>query len=184
LHIVPGPTKHTLALVSAPPLSVHVLEPLNFFDSHSDGLTLRDRIHEYVSDEESYIKQFVRTPDGTGLAVVRETVIEACTVSGHGTILQRAGRWTAADYVVVLDGGKSTWNEAACQKLNVTLQGGPLRLFRLSLAFSHYMPRQNSYSLSLLYHPCFRSLLEALHHMNAYMLSLPVRYPPYVICML
>lgn len=107
LHIVPGPTKHTLALVSAPPLSVHVLEPLNFFDSHSDGLTLRDRIHEYVSDEESYIKQFVRTPDGTGLAVVRETVIEACTVSGHGTILQRAGRWTAADYVVVLDGGRS-----------------------------------------------------------------------------
>jgi hypothetical protein len=114
---------------------VHVLEPLNFFDSRSDGLTLRDRIHEYVSDEESYIKQFVRTPDGTGLAVVRETVVEACTVYGHGTVLQRAGRWTAADYVVVLDGGKSTWNEAACQNLNVTLQGGPLQLFRLPLAF-------------------------------------------------
>jgi hypothetical protein len=135
LHIVPGPTKHSLALVSAPPLSVYVLEPLSFFDSRSDGLTLRDHIHEVVSDEESYIKQFVRTPDGTGLAVVRETVVEACTVRGHGTVLQRAGRWTAADYVVVLDGGKSTWNEAACQNLNVTLQGGPLQLFRLPLAF-------------------------------------------------
>jgi len=29
-------------------------------------------------------------------------------VSGHGTVLQRAGRSTAADHVVVLDGGKST----------------------------------------------------------------------------
>lgn len=135
LRIVPGPTKHSLALVSAPPLSVYVLEPLSFFDSRSDGLTLRDHIHEFVSDEESYIKQFVRTPDGTGLAVVRETVVEACTVRGHGTVLQRAGRWTAADYVVVLDGGKSTWNEAACHNLNVTLQGGPLQLFRLPLAF-------------------------------------------------
>jgi len=89
---------------------VHVLEPLNFFDSRSDGLTLRDRIHEYVSEEESYIKQFVRTPDGAGLAVARESVVEACIVRGHGTVLQRAGRWTAADYVVVLDGGESTWN--------------------------------------------------------------------------
>ena len=134
LHIIPGPTKHTLALVSAPPLSVHVLEPLNFFDSRSDGLTLRDRIRESVS-EESYIKRFVRTPDGTGLAVVRETLVEACTVCGHGTVLQRAGQWTATDYVVVLDGGKSAWNEAARQNLNVTLQGGPLQLFRLPLAF-------------------------------------------------
>lgn len=116
LHIVPGPTKHTLALISAPPLSVHVLEPLNFFDSRSDGLTLRDRIHEYVSDEDSHIKQFVRTPDGTGLAVVREQGGEAWLVRGLGTVLQRASRWTAADYVVVLDGGKSTWNEATSPK--------------------------------------------------------------------
>jgi hypothetical protein len=135
LHIVPGPTKYSLALVSAPPLSVYVLEPLNFFDSRSDGLTLQDHIDEYVSDEESYIKQLVRTPDGTGLAVVRERVVEACTVRGHGTVLQRAGRWTAADYVVVLNGGKSTWNEAACQNLNVTFQGDPLQLFRLPLVF-------------------------------------------------
>lgn len=114
---------------------MHVLEPLNFFDSHSDGLTLRDRIREYVSDEDSYIKQFVRTLDGTGLAVVREAVVEAYTVCGHGTVLQPVGRWTAADYVVVLDGGKFTRNEAACQNLNVTLQGGLLQLFRLPLAF-------------------------------------------------
>jgi hypothetical protein len=106
LHIVPGPTKHTLALVSTAPLSVHMLEPLNFFDSRSDGLTLLGRVHDYMTDGEARIKQFVRTPDGTGLAVVRETGGDAWIVRDHGTSLQRAGRWTTADNVVVLNGGK------------------------------------------------------------------------------
>ena len=85
---------------------MHVLEPLNFFDSRSGGLTLQGRVHDYMSDEDSYIKRFVRTPDGTGLAVVRETGGEAWIVRDLGTVLERAGRWRAADYVVVLNGGK------------------------------------------------------------------------------
>jgi hypothetical protein len=106
LHIVPGPTKYTLALVSTAPLSVHVLEPLKLFDSCCEGPTLCGRILDDVSDEDLHIKRFVRTPDGTGLAVVRETGGEAWIVRDVGTVLQRAGRWTAADYVVVLNGGK------------------------------------------------------------------------------
>ncbi|KAI0305003.1 RAVE protein 1 C terminal-domain-containing protein [Russula brevipes] len=112
LRVVPGPTKRTLAVVSAPPLSMHILEPLRFFDSCPDGLTLRGRIRDHVSDEDSCIKRFVRTPDGTGLAVVRETGGEAWVVRDFGTTLQRAGRWTTADHVVVLNGGKSTWDDA------------------------------------------------------------------------
>jgi hypothetical protein len=108
LHVVPGPTKYTLALVSTDPLSVHVLEPLDLFDSCSDGLTLRGHVLDYVPDENSHIKRFVRTPDGTGLAVVRETGGEAWIVRDRGTVLQRAGRWTTADHVVVLNGGKFT----------------------------------------------------------------------------
>ncbi|KAH9969083.1 WD repeat-containing protein [Russula dissimulans] len=116
LRVVPGPTQHTLALVSAPPLSVHVLEPLNFFDSYSGGLTLRCRLHDYLSDEDSYIKRFVRTPDGMGLAVVRETGGEAWMVRDLGTVLQRADRWTEADCVVVLNGGRSlaTFSASTC----------------------------------------------------------------------
>jgi len=115
LRVVPGPTQHTLALVSAPPLSVHVLEPLNFFDSCSDGLTLRGRLHDDLS-EDSYIKRFVRTPDGMGLAVVRETGGEAWMVRDLGTVLQRAGRWTEADRVVMLNGGRSlaTFSASTC----------------------------------------------------------------------
>ncbi|KAI0307694.1 WD repeat-containing protein [Multifurca ochricompacta] len=116
LHVVPGPTKHTLALVLASPLSVYVLEPLDFFDSHSDGLTIRRRVHDRVTDEDSRIKRFVRTPDGTGLAVVRETGGDAWIMRNLGTELQHAGRWTAADHVVVLNGGQSfaTFSNATC----------------------------------------------------------------------
>lgn len=95
---------------------MHLLEPLNFFDSCSDGLTLRGRIHDYVS-EDSSIKQFVRTPDGTGLAVERESGGDAWVVRDLGTDLQLAGRWTAADHVVVLNGGKFPSTEAFCSKL-------------------------------------------------------------------
>jgi hypothetical protein len=83
-----------------------MLEPLSFFDSRSDGLTLLGRVHDYITDGEPRIKQFVRTPDGTGLAVVREQGGDAWIVRDHGTSLQRAGRWTTADNVVVLNGGK------------------------------------------------------------------------------
>lgn len=93
---------------------MHVLDPLNFFDSCSDGLTLRGHVLDYVPDEDSHIKQFVRTPDGTGLAVVRETAGEAWIVRDLGTVLQRAGRWTEADHVVVLNGGKFTSREVIC----------------------------------------------------------------------
>lgn len=95
---------------------MHLLEPLNFFDSCSDGLTLRGRVQDYVS-EDSNIKQFVRTPDGTGLAVERESGGDTWVVRDLGSDLQLAGRWTAADHVVVLNGGKFTSTEAFCSKL-------------------------------------------------------------------
>jgi hypothetical protein len=117
LHLVPGPTKHTLALISTAPLSVYMLDPLNFFDSRPDGLTLLGRVHDYMTDAEARIKQFVRTPDGTGLAVVRETGGDAWIVRDHGTSLQRAGRWTTADNVVVLNGGKFYVTRGNCRNL-------------------------------------------------------------------
>lgn len=97
-------------------MSLHLLEPLNFFDSRSEGLTLQGHIHDSVS-EDSNIKHFVRTPDGMGLGIVRETGGEAWIVRDLGTVLQRVDRWAAADHVVVLNGGKSTSTEAACSKL-------------------------------------------------------------------
>ncbi len=182
LHVVPGPTKHTLALVSTAPLSVHMLDPLNFFDSRSDGLTLLGRVQDYMIDGEPHIKQFVRTPNGTGLAVVRETGGDAWIVRDHGTSLQRAGHWTTADNVVVLNGGKFHMMRGSAE-IHTPFQGGPLQLSRMPPASSHYIPHQSSPYLSLLYPPCFRFLPETVLPMNAYMPSLLIWRPLYVTFM-
>jgi hypothetical protein len=124
---------------------MHVLEPLRFFDSCPDGLTLRGRILDHVSDEDSCIKRFVRTPDGTGLAVVRETGGEAWVVRDLGTTLQRAGRWTTADHVVVLNGGKSTWDDGVSFKLTSLYRAHPCNIFGYHLhSYITYLARAHS----------------------------------------
>ncbi|KAI9445323.1 RAVE protein 1 C terminal-domain-containing protein [Lactarius indigo] len=172
LHVVPGPTKHTLALVSTAPLSVHMLEPLNFFDSRSDGLTLLGRVHDYTTDGEPRIKQFVRTPDGTGLAVVRETGGDAWIVRDHGTSLQRAGRWTTADNVVVLNGGRSfaTFSNATCLFTLHTTPELTLSLPPISSLFS--LPSRNSAPYECIY-AITADLAPTIFHIHAMSGGLP-----------
>ncbi|KAH9037204.1 RAVE protein 1 C terminal-domain-containing protein [Lactarius pseudohatsudake] len=172
LHIVPGPTKHTLALVSATPLSVHMLEPLNFFDSRSDGLTLLGRVHDYTTDGEPCIKRFVRTPDGTGLAIVRETGGDAWIVRDHGTSLQRAGKWTTADNVVVLNGGRSfaTFSNATCLLTLHTTPELTLSLPPISSLFS--LPSRNSAPYECIY-AITADLAPTIFHIHAMSGGLP-----------
>ncbi|KAH8998842.1 RAVE protein 1 C terminal-domain-containing protein [Lactarius hatsudake] len=172
LHVVPGPTKHTLALVSATPLSVHMLEPLNFFDSRSDGLTLLGRVHDYTTDGEPCIKQFVRTPDGTGLAIVRETGGDAWIVRDHGTSLQRAGKWTTADNVVVLNGGRSfaTFSNATCLLTLHTTPELTLSLPPISSLFS--LPSRNSAPYECIY-AITADLAPTIFHIHAMSEGLP-----------
>ncbi|KAH9064341.1 RAVE protein 1 C terminal-domain-containing protein [Lactarius vividus] len=172
LHVVPGPTKHTLALVSTTPLSVHMLEPLNFFDSRSDGLTLVGRVHDCTTDGEPRIKQFVRTPDGTGLAIVRETGGDAWTVRDHGTSLQRAGKWTTADNVVVLSGGRSfaTFSNATCLLTLHTTPELTLSLPPISSLFS--LPSRNSAPYECIY-AIAADLAPTIFHIHAMSGGLP-----------
>lgn len=58
-----------------------------------------------VPEEESKIAEFVRTPEGKGVGVIREDGGEAWIVKERGTMLGRAGRWVKGDHVVILDGG-------------------------------------------------------------------------------
>ncbi|KAF8273891.1 WD repeat-containing protein [Lactarius quietus] len=172
LRVVPGPTKQTLALVSTAPLSVHMLEPLTFFDSRSDGLTLLGRVHDYMTDGEPRIKHFVRTPDGTGLAVVRETGGDAWIVRDHGTSLQRAGKWTTADNVVVLNGGRSfaTFSNATCL---LTLHATPeltLSLPPISSLFS--LPSRNTAPYECIY-AITADLAPTICHIHAVSGGLP-----------
>ncbi|KAI9461002.1 RAVE protein 1 C terminal-domain-containing protein [Lactarius psammicola] len=172
LHVIPGPTKHTLALVSTAPLSVHMLEPLNFFDSRSDGLTLLGRVHDYTTDGEPRIKQFVRTPDGTGLAVVRETGGDAWIVRDHGTSLQRAGRWTTADNVVVLNGGRSfaTFSNATCLLTLHTTPELTISLPPISSLFS--LPSRNGAPYECIY-AITADLAPTICHIHAVSGGLP-----------
>ncbi|KAI0041796.1 WD repeat-containing protein [Auriscalpium vulgare] len=107
LYVLPNPGKSTLTLITSSPLSTLALEPLNFFDARAEGLTLQAQGEVRVLEEESRISRFVRTPDGKGVAVVRENGGEAWLVHDRGSKLVRSARWPAADHVVVLDGGRT-----------------------------------------------------------------------------
>ncbi|KAI0271408.1 WD repeat-containing protein [Gloeopeniophorella convolvens] len=135
VYAVPGSTKSTLTLVSTTPLSVHALEPLSFFDSQPNGLVLRSRVLDYPFLDQSHIRRFVRTPDGAGLAVVRETGGEAWILRDFGTGLQRAGQWSTADHVVVLNGGLSFATFSNATNI-LTLHSSPEVTLSLSSASS------------------------------------------------
>lgn len=92
--------------MSSSPLATYSLNPLNFFDARSDGLELCAQGLERVPEEDSHVRRFVRTPDGRGVAVVREDGGEVWTVHEQGSKLVRELRWAAADHVVVLNRGK------------------------------------------------------------------------------
>lgn len=76
-----------------------------FLDAHVDGLRLCAHAVEAVPAEESHIVRFVRTPEGSGVGVVRENGGEAWRVVANGSRLIRSGKWPTADHIVVLDGG-------------------------------------------------------------------------------
>lgn len=79
---------------------------LPFFDGQADGLRLSARGFERDPDEESEILRFIRTPEGSGVGVIRSNSRgEIWRVTESGSKLIRSGKWSSADYVVVLSGG-------------------------------------------------------------------------------
>ncbi|CAK5280165.1 unnamed protein product [Mycena citricolor] len=107
LHLLPGTKPDSLTLVTLSPLRTYQFSPSSFFDADPEGLLSLSAAPEWRNAEESRILRFVRTPDGSGVGVIRETGGEAWNLGqNHG--LQRAVQWGAADQVVVLDGVVST----------------------------------------------------------------------------
>jgi hypothetical protein len=89
------------------PLTIFNLSPMSFFDAQPDGLRLSAMAIERVPEEESDLVRLVRTPEGRGVGVMRANGGgEAWRAVEHGTRLVRSRRWTSADQVVVLQGGK------------------------------------------------------------------------------
>ncbi|KAJ7169732.1 RAVE protein 1 C terminal-domain-containing protein [Mycena filopes] len=107
MHLLPRVDRGLVTLVTSSPLRTFDFSPLLFLDAHVDGLRLSAHALEAMSTEESHIARFVRTPEGAGIGVVRESGGEAWRVSSNGSTLTRSEAWSTADHIVVLDGGRS-----------------------------------------------------------------------------
>ncbi|KAJ7492768.1 RAVE protein 1 C terminal-domain-containing protein [Mycena latifolia] len=107
MHLLPKADRTTVTLVTSSPLRTFDFSPLLFLDGQMDGLRMRSQTIKAVPAEESHILRFVRTPEGGGVGVIRATGGEAWRVVRNGSRLIRSGKWSAADHIVVLDGGRS-----------------------------------------------------------------------------
>nr|GAT47823.1 WD repeat protein [Mycena chlorophos] len=105
IHLLPHENPSLVNLVTTSPLRTFALSPLLFLDAAREGLTPRTETAVALKSEESRILRFVRTPQGTGVGVVREDGGETWSVSASGRDLTRAGQWSSCDHIVVLDGG-------------------------------------------------------------------------------
>lgn len=106
LYLFPHPNGTSLIMVTSAPLTTFEVSPLAFFDGQSTGLYLNAKGLDRFPHEESKIRRLVRTPAGRGVAVVRVDGGEVWRVIEGGSQLARGRRWSNADHVVVLDGGK------------------------------------------------------------------------------
>lgn len=106
LYLFPHPNVTSLIMVTSAPLTTFEVSPLAFFDGQSTGLYLNAKGLDRFPHEESKIRRLVRTPAGRGVAVVRVDGGEVWRVIEGGSQLARGRRWSNADHVVVLDGGK------------------------------------------------------------------------------
>ena len=101
--MLPNPDPGLLTLVTSTPLLTFELSPLAFFDAQSHGLRLVASFPERVSEEESPVVRLVRTPEGTGVGIIRENRGgQAWTITRRGTELKPTGNWNDCDFMVVL----------------------------------------------------------------------------------
>ncbi|KAJ6604501.1 RAVE protein 1 C terminal-domain-containing protein [Mycena vulgaris] len=107
MHLLPKADRGLVTLVTSTPLRTFDFSPLLFLDAHADGLRLCSQTVEAVPGEDSHIVRFVRTPEGGGVGVIRANGGEAWRVVRNGSRLIRSGKWSTADHIVVLDGGRS-----------------------------------------------------------------------------
>lgn len=108
MYLIPSKSSETLTIVTSSPLRSYSVSPLAFFEDPGQGLHISSQALERVPQEEADIVKFVRTPEGKGVGVLRtDGSGEVWNIGGNIRLLHRAGSWTFADQIVVLDGGKA-----------------------------------------------------------------------------
>ncbi|EIN14095.1 WD repeat-containing protein [Punctularia strigosozonata HHB-11173 SS5] len=96
-------------LVHSSPLASYEIDLLSFFDAQPRGLRQHGMTHNDGpnANHAQDILRFLRTSDGRGLAVVKESGGEHFSVDQHGTTITRVGEWATAGNIVVLNQGRS-----------------------------------------------------------------------------
>ncbi|KAI5121293.1 hypothetical protein M0805_003762 [Coniferiporia weirii] len=105
LHILKTPSHSSVIFVTSPPLRTYEMDPLRFLDDGSDGMNLLSWGPDIKESDTSKILRCVRTPEGRGLAIVREDFVEAWQLHPGNAELKYMGRWQKAELVAVLDHG-------------------------------------------------------------------------------
>ncbi|TFK56949.1 hypothetical protein OE88DRAFT_1743465 [Heliocybe sulcata] len=136
-YVVPNPGKTTLTLVTAPPLATYNLLLPEFFEAKSEGLKPIRMGPEPLEGEASRILRFIRTPEGKGVAVLREDVGQMFSVSGESMLVRQAA-WRATDHSVVLVQGRLYATYSAAEQV-LTLHSKPPATVSLPLISSLFV---------------------------------------------
>ncbi|OCB85636.1 hypothetical protein A7U60_g7286 [Sanghuangporus baumii] len=106
LHILKTPSHATVIFVTSPPIRTYEMDPLQFFQDGRKGMNLLAQGPDFNESETSKILRFVRTPEGRGFAIVRESFVEAWILHSDIAHMKCLGRWENADLVAILDRGR------------------------------------------------------------------------------
>jgi hypothetical protein len=106
LHVLREKDAATVSIITCTPLRTYVLNPPLFFDGQEGGLTFVARGPDSHKCSSSNILTFTRSPEGRGLAVVREDAIETWHIRAGSHEMRYIHCWPSADRVIVLEFGK------------------------------------------------------------------------------
>ena len=91
-----------ITLITAPPILVHTISPLPFFDAKRDGLKTITVGEELGETSRLSIRYLSRSPDGHAVAVVRDGAVEVYKVIKHGSGLQIFCHYIVENGAIVL----------------------------------------------------------------------------------
>lgn len=125
IYLVRDPGRTSLTLVTAPPLATYQLSLPEFFEAKAEGLTNVQQGPESFEGESARVIRFIRTPEGRGLAVLRDgNVGQTFRLKGRGSAILKQAAWHAADHAVVLAYGKM-YATYTCAEQMLTLHSQP-----------------------------------------------------------
>ena len=95
-----------MTIVTGLPLRTYTLDPPLFFDGQDGGLSFESHGPNFRKSSTSSIRKFVRSPEGRGLAVMRENTVETWHIRAGSHEARYINTWPISDRVIVLDFGK------------------------------------------------------------------------------